>query len=499
MRSRTLVLVLACFLGGSIGGVAAIAPLTLSQLLGMIKIPMPDAAIAAEITERGVRQPVDQKMLDTVRKAGGGPATIAALDRVRPRAALILSGVPGTSVGVNGNIVGRIGDGGTLALTDLWPGRHEISGELSEHTSQKLSLTLAAGSKTDADLRLRSVYGFLSITSNAPQATIKVEGGPQFRAPLAKQRMRAGTYTVSIEAPYRQTRTVILEIPGGESIEQDLTLEPDRQALDALLVRIRQNFASRNYRTTATDAADYVAISHPADVSGRMLAFTHLTIAQLELRDYANALRNGVQALEIGGTLSLDVMHHHASGFVDPHRARLTVSKYKFQFDPVEACTFSKGSVDSRLVGVTTDSNLRMPKGWRPEAGARAVTVKLPKPNKPTEYFTLNFFDEDYQRLNAINGLLSAAVTRRRNAPTTTVVSPSDVVGRFVRVGSGSSDYLELKSDGTFYVQQQGQTATGTYSVSGNTLTLRTAKRTDTGEFEGLRLIDGQGEIWVKG
>lgn len=515
MRSKSRFLVCAYVVVGSLVA-GAIAPLTLSQLLGLINLRTPDTAVAAEITERGVRQPVDQKMIETVRRAGGGPATMAALDKVRPRAIVTIAGVAGTNIAINGASAGRIGEGGILALNDLWPGSYEIAGELYEHTTDKRVLTLAAGTKTDVDLRLRSLYGFVSITTNAPQATIDMEGVSRFRAPLEKQRVRAGTYTIKVESPYRETRTMTLEVLGGESTTREIELSADRRALDALLVRIGQNSENRNYRQTVTDATAYLEVAHPADVVGRTIALVNLTIAHLETSEYAKAVAAGKQALDLGGTLSLDVMHHHNSGFVDPHKANLTVSKYKFLFDPLHPCTFSKGSVDSKFVGVSFDSNLRMPKDWNPSDGATAVVVKLPKPNKPTEFYTLNFFDEDMWRLNAIKTLLTSAVTRRRYAATTGTISSADAIGHYIRLGapvrmrayiavdtgaleSDPVDFLELKADGTFVASQQGKSATGTFTLSGNTLTLQTRKQIDTGEFEGARIIDRHGDIWIKG
>lgn len=497
MGSRLRVLLCACVVAGSVA-VAARAPLTLSQLLGLINLQTPDTAVAAEITERGVRQPVDRKMVETVRKAGGGPATMAALDKVRPRALANIKGVAGTNIMLNGASAGRIGESGALVLNDLWPGNYEIAGELYEHAPERRVLALAAGSKTDIQLHLRSLFGFVSITTNSPQATIDVEGVSRFRAPLTKQRIRAGSYTIKVESPYRETRTITLEVPGGESITQEITLSADRTALNALLVRIRQDIANRNYRQAATDATDYLEVAHPGDALGRTIALTHLTAAHLEMREYAKAVVTGAEALDLGGTLSLNVMHHHSSGWVPPHAANLTVSKYKFLFDPIAECTFSKGSTDSKLVAVSWAGSLRMPQGWNPQAGERGAMVKLPKRNKPTEFYTLNFFDEDFSRLNAVYNLLTTAVTKRRSAPSTGTISTADAIGRYIRLGA-PVDSLELRADGTFVVSQQGKTATGTFTVSGNKLTLQTGKQVDTGEFEGTRLIDTQGDIWVKG
>lgn len=491
-------LVVAIVIASSIiGHLTALAPLTAAQLVKLISIGTPDHIVAAEVTERGLKETIDKALVDLVRKAGAGPATLNALEKIRPRATLTIRGLTGTRILVPGLTDGRIGDGGALILKDLWPGKYEVTADLFEHTPEKQMVSLQANAAVDLEMRLKSSYGFLSISTNSTRATINVEGVSRFRNNVSKHRLRAGSYTVKIESPYHNSHSETVEIQGGDTVERQITLTADARQLEDLLARVQQKYSNRDYRGAASDATDYLGVTADTDRDGRRTALTNLSLARFQTREYDEAAAAGRRALALGGSFSLNVTHHHASGFFEPHQATLNVSPYRFDYNPVSECNFTKGSTDSARVAVTFDRNARLAMSGGSRTILTALQVRLPKPNKPAEFYTLNFIDDDADRLHAIYRLVLAATTIRESASSSGPVDQTGIVGKYVRVG-GPSDYLELKADGTFFVQQQGKSAAGTFAVNGNVVTLRMAQRSETGRIEGTRIVDPQGDVWEK-
>jgi hypothetical protein len=499
MRIKPLALLLACVVSAWVTVVTAAAPLTVAQLLRLIAARTPDKIVAAEVTERGIREAIDKALIESARKNGAGPATLAALERIRPKSVLSIKGTPGTNIAIDGARIGRIADDGTLTVPDLWSGRHDIEADLFEHTPEKRTVLLQPNKTSDLELRLTSLFGLVSITANVASATIDIDGVSRFRNSVSRQKLRAGQYALKVEAPYWKTHTETLGVIGGDVIERQIVLAPDREQLDSLLGRMRTSFSARNFRSTASDATSYLGVALEADISGRTAALTMLASSQLQTGQYSEGVASGLKALGMGGTLSLDVVHHHGSGFVQPHRAMLTLSAYKLTYDPIESCTFGKGAVDMALVVVSSDRNLRLGVlAPRSQGGTAAVQIKLPKPNKPNESYTLNFIDDDVRRLDAVFLLLQGATARRKAAASrSTAVAPSAAIGKYIRVGQ-LVDYFELKADGTFHLLQAGKTYTGTYSIAGTVLTVQMAGKTDTGRFEGTRIIDANGDVWEK-
>lgn len=353
MRARLQTLLCACIVASGLAVLMSQTPLTLQQLLRLLAVRTPDAIVAAELGERGLREVVDRALIETVRRGGGGPSTLGALEKIRPRATLTIRGVPGTSISIDGVSAGKIGQDGVLALRDMWPGRHDVAAELFEHTPEKRTVSLVAKQSTDVELRLMSLYGLLSLSTSPNRATISIEGQSQFRSPLLKHRLKAGRYALRIEAPYREPHTETLDIRGDDSLERHIALTPDRGQLEFLLVRAGESYSNRSYRAAASEAAEYIEAMADFETQGKATALSYLALAQLQLRDYGNAATSGRSALNAGAVLTLDVVHHHGSGLLKPHPARLVLSTHRIVYEPVEKCTFRTGSVDSARVNCT--------------------------------------------------------------------------------------------------------------------------------------------------
>lgn len=91
-----------------------------------------------------------------------------------------------------------------------------------------------------------------------------------------------------------------------------------------------------------------------------------------------------------------------------------------------------------------------------------------------------------------------AAVQYTPPPPPPTPAVRLSLPARFVNA-QAATDQLELNRDGTFKLQEQGETYTGTFTQSGNTIELSIAetKGKSTASFDGTKLVDDSGETWL--
>jgi hypothetical protein len=84
--------------------------------------------------------------------------------------------------------------------------------------------------------------------------------------------------------------------------------------------------------------------------------------------------------------------------------------------------------------------------------------------------------------------------TEKPQDPKTTAGESSDLAGRYVK----GSDYMELKSDGTFTYQMRGDSGAGTYTRKGATITFKFGDDKDDAKLDKEGFVDAQGGHWLK-
>jgi len=76
--------------------------------------------------------------------------------------------------------------------------------------------------------------------------------------------------------------------------------------------------------------------------------------------------------------------------------------------------------------------------------------------------------------------------------------SKTGVSGKYVNE-KNPKDYLELKSDGTFFSQEGPMGIAGKYEVEGDQITLKTDMGfASRGKIQGKTIIDKDGDRWTK-
>ncbi len=81
--------------------------------------------------------------------------------------------------------------------------------------------------------------------------------------------------------------------------------------------------------------------------------------------------------------------------------------------------------------------------------------------------------------------------------PTESPITPLGVAGTYVNQDN-PSEYLELNTDGTFYLEEAGMSISGQWEVKGSKLRLSWMGFVVTGEIKGNKIYDDEGKIWVR-
>ncbi|HSQ58548.1 MAG TPA: hypothetical protein VLM40_22700 [Gemmata sp.] len=74
----------------------------------------------------------------------------------------------------------------------------------------------------------------------------------------------------------------------------------------------------------------------------------------------------------------------------------------------------------------------------------------------------------------------------------------SSIAGKYVSE-KNDKDYIELKIDGTFFIQEGSMGQTGTYEIDGDQVTFKVANGAAArGKMEGKTYINQSGERWTR-
>lgn len=108
--------------------------------------------------------------------------------------------------------------------------------------------------------------------------------------------------------------------------------------------------------------------------------------------------------------------------------------------------------------------------------------------------------DKDGKKLMEKFACFSQSLDKKPQSIPLEAVPPSDpsILGRYVRKGK-NTDYVELKSDGTFSLQQDGKEYSGSYRAQADTITVQVSNGpTSKASISGNTITDSEGIIWEK-
>ena len=186
-----------------------------------------------QVSKSGFQDPPQQKI--RIRKGEQAKLIFNLQPQPQPQPRLasltIRGGAPGTTVLVDQTLVGIIQPDGTLSVSTINPGDHNVELRNERFKPRQFKKHFVVGgtiSLAAADAALEAAPGELKITFEPADATVAIVKGELLKmvssgVPL---NLAAGTYTLTARTAERFTRSSTLEVIAGQSKTLDLSLAP---------------------------------------------------------------------------------------------------------------------------------------------------------------------------------------------------------------------------------------------------------------------------------
>jgi Flp pilus assembly protein TadD len=186
-----------------------------------------------QVSKSGFQDPPQQKI--RIRKGEQAKLIFNLQPQPQPQPRLasltIRGGAPGTTVLVDQTLVGIIQPDGTLSVSTINPGDHNVELRNERFKPRQFKKHFVVGgtiSLAAADAALEAAPGELKITFEPADATVAIVKGELLKmvssgVPL---NLAAGTYTLTARTAERFTRSATLEVIAGQSKTLDLSLAP---------------------------------------------------------------------------------------------------------------------------------------------------------------------------------------------------------------------------------------------------------------------------------
>jgi hypothetical protein len=278
-----------------------------------------------------------------------------AISSTPPESEIFLDDVPRGSTDASGNI----------RLADVPVGEHRVTVRKSRYREAIFPLSLSSDKEGQINATLELAVGFLTVTTNAPNAGIDISGIGHFANSVSNVELRSGTYAITISSPLYVKSQREVTVTAGQEAKFSVTLEVDPAALSRLKVSTQDAFLRSN--------------------------------------DFSSFVVSAKQVIDAGGSLEFNLQHHD---FVMPglailqtgeriHPVKLTISATSISFDPQvnqEAeCSFKQFSVPiATLSSVQVDERGG---GLFKKVAGVYLKMELPNPTNPKKPHTLNFVD----------------------------------------------------------------------------------------------------------
>ncbi len=344
--------------------------LSLDQIRKLIAIQTPDSVVAQEIQSRGINGDYGRREVDQIRQQGAGSQTVDAILRVLPAAILTVRTELGATVKLDGGSPVLAGSDGVATISNLDPGRHEVTSQKQYFTDVSQTVELKGRESVLVEVKLNWAVGFLTASTDVPDAQIVVSGGPTQTGRIVQMAVPIGQATVVATAPLRRAVSQTVAIEGGKDASVSLSLPIDPAALGALANQVHASFQSHAYRDAVQQASRYL---QTGERSKEVLA--DLALSFWEMSDYSRFQDSAQRALSAGASLHFDLVHLHSSfGVGTLHRAELQVSTDTLGYKPLDRCNLPEFQTPMKEVHL----------------GKRGLDLSVPEQGNPKKQVNVN-------------------------------------------------------------------------------------------------------------
>ena len=277
----------------------------------------------------------------------------------------IMGSPPQSEVYIDDVLRGTTDESGKVTFADVTIGEHRVMIRKPRYRDAVYPLSLSSEKEGQINANLEMAVGFLSVSTNAPNAGIDIAGLGKYSSLVSKVEVQTGSYTVTVSSPLYVTQKRQVNVTSGQEAQLSVMLEVDIPARNRMIAVAMNAFSRGN--------------------------------------DFPSFIASAKQVIDVSGSLEFNLQHHD---FVMPglailqtgeriHRVKLMISATSISFDPQvnqEAeCSFKKFSVPiETLSSVQVDETGG---GLFKKVAGVYMKMELPNPTSPKKPYTLNFVD----------------------------------------------------------------------------------------------------------
>lgn len=261
-------------------------------------------------------QPPEGGPREPTRERTGGARETAPEPAATTR--LVIRAEPDSRIELDDREVGFTSDSGILTIDDVTPGGHVLVAEKDGFDTVNNTIEVAGGVSQVVELVAKALPGRLTITSNANNAIVAIDGGQAIRAPVEDMEVESGARLVTVSAPGYNTDEQYVDVAADATTTHHAALE--ETSLDAEINQVRQFFNARNYEAAAEVAgilAQMLVTWGNVGVDVRENLALMLTIqgrSLYALGNFAESVPPIYNAVRFGEQIELPIKHRHGGG-----------------------------------------------------------------------------------------------------------------------------------------------------------------------------------------
>ena len=233
-------------------------------------------------------------------------------------ARLVIRAEPNSRIALDDEAAGFTSESGILTIDDVTPGGHVLSAEKDGFDTVTSTIQVTVGESQVVELVASALPGRLTVTTNADNAMVAIDGGEPRAAPVDDIEVESGARLVTVSAPGYNTDEQYVDIAADATTTHHATLE--ETSLDAEIAQLRRLFDSRRYG----EAADFAALlarmlvawgNLGLDVRENLgLTFAIQGRALYALGSFEESVEPLYNAVRFGQQIEAPIKHRHGAG-----------------------------------------------------------------------------------------------------------------------------------------------------------------------------------------
>ncbi len=233
-------------------------------------------------------------------------------------ARLVIRAEPDSRIALDDEEAGFTSESGILTINDVTPGAHVLSAEKNGFDTVTSTIEVTEGVSQVVELVARALPGRLTVTTNADNAIVAIDGGEPRAAPVDNIEVESGARLVTVSAPGYNTDEQYVDIAADATTTHYVTLE--ETSLDAEIAQLRRLFDSRSYGAAAEIAALMArTLVTWGDLGVDVRENLALTLAiqgraLYALGNFAESVQPLYNAVRFGQQIELPIKHRHGGG-----------------------------------------------------------------------------------------------------------------------------------------------------------------------------------------